>query len=106
MKSTDMKTFAETRGKSPFNWYEFLNQTTITDEEWEDAHKLSKSWVTCACGNLCDAIPRDVAGCPKDSDLFSLGCEFNDAIYVRDKDLALHRLDQIEKRSAEILKQL
>ncbi len=60
----------------PFDWSAFLQKTEFTPKETEDAFFLSGSWVTCACGNQCDVIPRDFKGEPEDCALHELGMVF------------------------------
>jgi hypothetical protein len=105
-----MKTYAESQGKRPFNWNEFLAKETIAETEWSEAEILSRSWVTCACGNVCDAIPRHnsdadgfTPGSPVDDRLRHLGILFSDSIIWRRTYRAKELLLQIEARSAELL---
>lgn len=98
-----MTTYAETKGEAPFDWNAFLNQETITEEEWKEAFNLAANWVTCACGNLCDAIPRDKYDFPKDQILIELGVEFAGDICDKDISSAKITLQRIEERSAQVL---
>ncbi len=73
-----MKSFAQSKGKEPFNWIEFLSRGDMEDytfKELDNAMKLSGDWVTCACGNQCDILPR-VDGVPEDEILRKLGYDF------------------------------
>lgn len=101
-----MKTYAESEGKEPFDWSEFLNKENITEEEWTNAYLLSNEWVTCACGNQCDLIPRNDDGIPKDLELNLLGCFFHNHIASRRIDDAKQTLKAIEKRSAYLIDEL
>lgn len=115
-----MKTFAETKGEPPFDWNAFLAKDQFTEDEMIKALDLSGEWVTCACGNLCAALPRTPDGEPLDCELAKLGCEFNEAIcsmeafhrwintkeIIKWRDKARGILAQIEKRSIELLKPL
>lgn len=104
------KKYSEASGEVPFDWYSFLERAYITEPEWENAEELSKSWVTCACGNLCQEIPRyehsSQKGMPIDDELRYLGNKFHRCILHRYIDDAKSMLQRIEVRSSEILKEL
>lgn len=101
-----MKTFSETSGRKAFDWNDFLNKSKITNEEWKKAKEDASSWVTCACGNQCDIIPRNNNGRPVDSILSNLGGSdgFFGAIMEKDKKLAKVYLKKIEIRSTILIK--
>lgn len=115
-----MKTFAETRNVAPFDWNAFLAKDQFTEAEMIKALDLAGEWVTCACGNLCAALPRDADGEPLDCELAELGYEFNEAIcsmealhswintkeMIKWKDKARGILAAIEDRSAILLEPL
>lgn len=101
-----MIAYTERRGEKPFDWNKFLNKENITDEEWEHAAGLSSDWITCACGNLCDIIPRNVAGCPEDDILYTLGIDFDNSIDFKQITRAKKTLHKIEERSAFLIKEL
>ena len=115
-----MRTYAETRGKPPFDWNAFLSLDEFPNDELADAVTLSGQWVTCACGNLCDALPRRDDGEPLDADLADLGWEFHSTIISMDahhsednlegtlkwRDTARSILALIEARSVVLLKPL
>tara|TARA_R110000772_G_scaffold249530_2_gene363959 strand:+ start:78730 stop:79161 length:432 start_codon:yes stop_codon:yes gene_type:complete len=81
------------QGRKLINWNKRLNQLEkdikkLTKSKFlrksERLQKLAGEWVTCACGNQCDVIPRyskDLAnhfkGEPKDSALSDLGLKFH-----------------------------
>lgn len=98
--------------KAEFNWYKALTRKNITDAQWYKMQIRSNDWVTCACGNQCEIIPRIISADtglqtrPKDTKLTNLGLDFNDAIGSRDKVQALAILDQIEERSAELIAEI
>jgi hypothetical protein len=111
------RTYAEATGHAPFDWAEFLNREseTITEDEWIHAQRRAQSWPTCACGNLCDAIPRWMGsedelggshGEPKDRNLSNLGYGFFSAVFDHDIPSACSIFAQIEARSTEILKEM
>ena len=115
-----MKTYAESTGNDPFDWNAFLAKDEFTEAELIKALDLAGEWVTCACGNLCDAIPRLANGMPIDCELELLGCNFHEAILsmethhswddfeaaLKKRDKARHILAMIEARSIELLKPL
>lgn len=73
--------YAETNGKKPFDWNWFLHKGSYTDDELLEAEELAHLWITCACGNLCDIIPRHINGAPKDYILYDLGMSFGEIIH-------------------------
>lgn len=101
-----MKTYTESKGYKPFNWNEFLNKENISEEEWIEAEELAENWVTCACGNQCDVIPRDYFGEPKDWELFELGHNFAKVIESKNISSAKEILKGIEERSAYLINEL
>lgn len=101
-----MKTHTETKNKEPFDWNVFLNQENITGGKWFEAKVLASSWVTCACGNQCDIIPRRISGAPRDPKLERLGVYFSHYIKIKDKTAAKQILIEIEQRSTELIKEL
>lgn len=113
-----MKSYAETKSTYVYNWpniiYNLKHRLGTVNErkEWDLA---ARSWVTCACGNLCNAIPRSAFdGQPVDGELYHLGKIFYEYInkacfppspsfheyYARK---AANTMQVIEKRSAELL---
>lgn len=104
-----MKTYAETKGQKPFDWNAFLtNPPEFESPDHDAATDLSSRWVTCACGNLCDAIPRleHLEGRPQDRELAELGTMFTDNIEDANWPQARQTLAAIEARSAQLLKEL
>lgn len=97
-----MLTYRELNGLDKINWYEQLNKPTI---KWKALRTLSGNWVTCACGNQCNSIPR-INGTPVDEELRNLGLYFHEAVEECDKTKALSILDQIEKRSAYLINEI
>lgn len=74
----------------------------------DKACKLSAAashWPTCACGQLCKNLPREVDGAPLDARLRRLGFLFMDAVESEIWKDALDVFHQIEARTAELLKQ-
>jgi hypothetical protein len=103
-----MKTYAETQGQESFDWNKFLeNPPKKGSPEHLDACDLAEAWITCACGNLCDIIPRcPLRGRPIDDYLERLGISFNNNIQDARYDCAKEILAGIENRSAEIIFEL
>jgi hypothetical protein len=102
-----MKTYSERKKKPPFDWNKFLDRAIndqITDKEYDKACDLSADWVTCACGNQCEILPRDEDGEPLDGELYSFGLTFNKEIEEQKYKDAKKTLDRIEKRSTKLIK--
>lgn len=104
MNKQTEQTYAESQGRQPFDWNQFLSTEEHTDEEWEEASWLAAEWPTCACGNQCSIIPRDyMTGKPEDMTLYCLGMVFSNAIDGKSVQEAKEILMKIEKRSAELI---
>lgn len=115
-----MKTYAEIKGEPPFDWNAFLAQDEFDLENLEQAATLAECWVTCACGNQCEAIPRYPDGTPIDRQLHQFGCDFYEAIekmaaaqswdelnkVIEHRDEARQILEIIEDLSIQLLKPL
>lgn len=106
-----MRTYSEQRGKKPFDWNSFLDNAIHGNIEYQGvehtkAFNLASEWVTCACGNQYDIIPRNSFGSPDDDVLCSLGGQFSididDGLWKEAKDT----LGEIEKRSKELIDQI
>lgn len=106
----------ETKGES-FDWNEFLAKATQPDYQPDDDEIVSitsksQSWVTCACGNACNIIPRngpndtDEDHSPKDYQLRELGIKFYRDIKRQDWETAKNTLDAIEQRSTLLIDQM
>ncbi len=103
MKPT--KPYSVTVGEKAFNWRTALKKAISRKQKTSPSlTEKAKSWVTCACGNVCSVIPRYDGGSPKDNRLNNLGCTFYDDVNEGDFKAALVTLDKIEKRSGELLK--
>ena len=102
-----MKSYSEKKGKTAFDWNSFLqNPPEKGSEDHSNSSNLSGSWVTCACGNLCDIIPRSILGRPEDFLLEKLGFIFHEYVNAADFINAKNTLYLIEKRSEEIIFEL
>ena len=102
-----MRTYVESQNQKPFNWNTFIKKAIaveVTKGEVKEATKLCQSWVTCACGNQCDAIPRNELGAPKDDYLQNLGMHFMYLIRDHEWIQAKDTLEEIECRSIKLLK--
>ena len=90
-----------------WDWYAFLDASKeVKEEYYGEAYDFSGGWVTCACGQLCDALPKgEHANAPLDNELGDLGVVFCSEINVKDWDEAKTTLDKIEKRTIFLLKQ-
>jgi len=67
--------------------------------------KTSSSWTTCACGNLCDAIPR-AEGKPLDDILANEGQQFYTCVGNEDYPEALKALYRVEERAIQVLTEM
>lgn len=101
-----MKTYSETQGKAPINWWDRIERLdTAQDEEIRVWIGDASSWITCACGNQCDIIPRK-NGEPVDGYLMNLGMEFYLRIARKEKPIATTVLKQIEQRSTQLINEI
>lgn len=101
-----MTTYAESVGRAPFDWGAFLAADNYTAGEWIEATGRASCWPTCACGNQCDALPRDEYGRPTDFELAKLGGVFCANIAAHDLPAARATFARIEARSAELLAEM
>jgi len=91
------------------NWHQVLSNpppdifTSDGNKRQRELGKAAGEWVTCACGNLCDAIPRINRGAPEDFYLQRYGIQFSYAIDNQDWPKARVLLMQIETRSQFLL---
>ena len=113
-----------------FNWLDALNYLCTkrgiertSRYEFDELLNGAAGWPTCACGQLCKALPKRAGGAPADMELYHYGCNFVTAVnfadlshghndrdritnvqrYMRDARQVFH---SIEKRSSELLAQL
>ncbi len=102
-------TYAESKKKKPFDWNAFLKQKSYTQGEVSNAGVLAGNWVTCACGNQCDIIPRneDWDGEPTDKKLAALGSKFCDNIsFLEDAVIYGENIKTPQKKAKETLKKI
>lgn len=104
------KTYAETQGKAPFDWNRALDSAIAEEPDhitWRQLCHRAQDWVTCAVGNQCAIIPRCKSwrGQPYDDRLSNLGLRFFDAVEDRGWRSAKILLDNIEQRSAYLIKE-
>ena len=95
-----MKSYTEQQGKELIDWNKILNDESVPISNYK---RRAMDWVTCACGNLCDVIPRGRLGKPKDYKLKILGYFFSVEIENNDREGARETIQRIEKRSTEII---
>lgn len=118
-----MNTYAESKNMKTINWNGVLNalsKDNLNSKQIKYFAEKSADWVTCACGNQCDVIPRTDDGEPYDDELDDLGVEFcmlwqrvglftyakqTDKIKRTVKELMI-TLDLIEQRSIFLLKEM
>lgn len=82
---------------------EHVRDYAATPAEHEMLRRLAEQWPTCACGELCEALPRDCSGAPVDYPLKVLGGNFYTEIKEGQWVEALATFHEIESRTAEIL---
>lgn len=100
-------TYSETQGEKRFDWFaELAKQQQDAAPPSEELRDRAARWTTCACGNLCDRIPRDRHGRPVDDELQELGYRFGWHVCDGEWDSAIELLCKIEQRSAEVLAEL
>jgi len=68
-----------------YNWPQIikdLEHNRYTRKQCVEVEEAANNWVTCACGTLCEALPRDLgSGTPKDAELENLGLLFAEIIH-------------------------
>ena len=112
-----MQTYSEVEGEEPINWWKFLQElkekeaqvdSVISEFETmkDKAEEASGHWITCACGNQCNLIPRTDIGAPEDGLLCGLGLQFSRDINNLNWDKAQDTLEQIEARSAYLINEI
>ena len=102
-------------------WFGVIKKAITRKNKGEDAfteqhREKSADWVTCACGKQDPRIPRfsydqdwdpySMSGSPVDEELNCLGEEFCEHVCKDNPAMALGTLIKIEKRAAEVLKEV
>ena len=89
-----------------WDWYAFLDASEeIKKNHIGEAGYLAGVWTTCACGQVCNVLPKDHLSAPLDIDAHQLGVIFYNCIEINNWDKAKKTLDKIEKRTIFLLKQ-
>lgn len=114
-----IKTFTEKKNRTPFDWRKALIEVKQTQRETLANLRLKAgSWVTCACGNQCDIIPRLNSGEPLNYKLSNLGSSFysdvsmmgtpsiNPNLFEVYRNHALRGLEEIETLSFTLINQI
>ena len=101
---TTQETYAAATREKPFDWHEALESPETYDQDYLE--EKAGRWTTCACGNLCAALPRKKDGSPEDRRLSMLGILFYSHIENRHWALARRTLVRIEERSTYLLREL
>lgn len=90
-----------------FDWLNVLTKLSegqrITRDRYLQLCNMAGSWPTCACGQLCDALPRGEMGYPIDAKLRYWGSQFADHVDQKKWCLALATFQKIEARTTELL---
>jgi hypothetical protein len=88
-----------------FDWLLFLNKPVeeVKQIDVERANRLSGDWPTCACGQLCQLLPRGEGNEPEDNVLYDLGIQF-DSIMAQydDATFAYHSSISLGKTSQQV----
>jgi len=93
--------------KLVFNWNALLDcAPELNIYEIDAIRRLANSWVTCACGQACKALPRRENGSPLDPQLHGLGKFFSDYIELFEYEKAKEILQRIETRTCELLDEI
>lgn len=101
---------ANPKAKS-FNWFHFLEKPSkeIKSKDMGIATTKACSWITCACGQLCKALPRNEEGEPKDSKLYNLGIKFYneiDSAELAHDNSEFKKADQYLKKAKKVLEKI
>lgn len=111
-----MQTYNETQTGDSFDWGRTLRnlkrrtlrnlkrrKTNITDDVYNKLIERSANRVTCACGNMCNIIPRKICGEPIDCELANLVENFHVMLYDQKWNKAAAILRNIERRYAALV---
>lgn len=93
------------------NWLTLLKDIVdgninLTPSQQETLTNQAIGWPTCACGQLCQNLPKrsTISGAPQDAVLYSLGLTFAEEIGRQQYARALDTFQKIERRSAYLLR--
>jgi hypothetical protein len=90
-----------------FDWFDVIDRLIAGETpSAEDENKIRERagpWTTCACGQLCQLLPRDSSKSPKDELLRALGGAFAQQMSSRRWREAKTTLIKIEKRTSKLL---
>ncbi|HEX3818623.1 MAG TPA: hypothetical protein VHW03_10075 [Chthoniobacterales bacterium] len=97
----------EIRFDESFNWLAVLKDLAagmpISRGQHGELIDLAGNWPTCACGQLCAALPRLQDGCPADDETAWLGVGFFQQVRHARWSEALRTFHRIEARTEELL---
>ena len=89
-----------------WDWNEYLNASNEDKANYyNEAKDRASNYATCACGEVCKVLPKDVADVPLDNKLRFLGLSFYDTIIDMNFDKAKIILEDIEARTKFLLTQ-
>lgn len=90
----------------PVSWIDRIARAKKSGRFTKEDVLLSRHWVTCACGQQEDAIPRREAnGAPFDGELDELGMTFMYHVVDNNIEPAARTLASIQKRAIQVLKE-
>jgi len=93
-----------------FNWIAVLKDLAhgapISRSERFKLKRLAGNWPTCACGQLCDALPRSATNAPRDGMLIGLGHIFYHQIDGAEWHKALATFYKIEDRTKILIESI
>ena len=95
--------------RKKFNWYEVIAKTLVKEPTELQHNRLitkASEWPTCACGQLCKALPRNKDKMPDSMGLRFLGGDFYHAVHRKEWDIAKRIMDRIEEETIKQLKEL
>lgn len=90
-----------------FNWFYVLNKlkrgAIVQHDYLTRLGNMSDNWPTCACGQLCQSLPRTMSGNPSDRDLTNEGGNFCGFVAQQEWIAAEETMKSIEQRTAYLL---
>ena len=89
-----------------WEWYSFLDASKEIKEKYNlEADVRAGNWHTCACGQVCNMLPKKEYNMPLDDKILDLGIDFCGFIGNEYWNKAKITLDEIEARTIFLLKQ-